>query len=223
MSIGEDAAITIQVQNSGFVTREVRITSQDPYLVPDVSTLVLNPGDRRNVSLTCDARRLGAFASVMGFPVVGNASLSDELVFTGNVELAGAAGFPVAAYIAWQDLCMPGKKRGTGIYEDYDGDGLANVWEFLFASDPGAASSAAGLRIEWMASDRTCLEYHVRNDVPSALLQLEETTDLRRWEPVDIAGASVRSDDNGDGTSTVTIEIPTTGEPARFFRLDFRP
>ncbi|QJE98797.1 discoidin domain-containing protein [Luteolibacter luteus] len=113
---------------------------------------------------------------------------------------------------------------------DDDGDGIANLWEFLFSATPpfqpldptindsGALNQSASVDV----SGHMRLHLTVPNIFPEGLsVRVQGSNDLINWGPVATDGGI--DADNGDGTSTrVWTQINPTGSDAamRFMRAE---
>lgn len=120
---------------------------------------------------------------------------------------------------AWQKIQFP--TNTSSIADDFDSDGLKNLAEFYFATDPNQSDAGSShLPLTSVSDDGPHLRF-VRQQHPGpATLCCEFSTDLAQWHSgvwgVDYDGYTVTS--NGDGTETINLRLIATAT-ARFARL----
>jgi hypothetical protein len=123
------------------------------------------------------------------------------------------------------EICHFGEGGGpnTGRDDDYDGDGMLNIQEFVAGTDPVNPTDAAGLRIEMKNGQIIASFGTIEADGPgcaglSRTYTLEESTNLLAgaWQPV--SGC-----ENMPASGSV-IEVPLAapGARPRFFRTQVR-
>ncbi len=108
---------------------------------------------------------------------------------------------------------------------DFDGDGLSNIAEHAFGSDPYSAGSAhrpVGHSIEVGGVPHVALSFIRRKDLTGAQIVVEVSTDLQDWHtaaPAEVLEHSVT--DNHDGTETVVLAMaaPLGAGERQFMRL----
>lgn len=146
---------------------------------------------------------------------------------TGNSAPSAEAGATTAgapAYQLWLDdhPALPSDMRDPA--DDPDGDGLVNLLEHAFGTDPaGAAGHGALPRLRDDASAPGLFLQFTRNRrSPDLLYQVQSSTTLQGggWTPHPPAGALIEPHPHHSGLETVTLPIlPAAGEDRRFFRL----
>lgn len=99
----------------------------------------------------------------------------------------------------------------TAMTDDPDGDGLVNLFEYLFGSSPGVRNEA--ISGDWKPGGQ--LSFALDEAADRFIdWQPEESTDLQQWLPVP---------DSRVTTHGGIIEITPASGPASFFRLNARP
>lgn len=110
---------------------------------------------------------------------------------------------------------------------DADGDGLADVLEYVFGTQPGVADAAP---VSVSAAGTTTFVFHLVREVssktPDLVLKLEVGPDLESWPQSYAIGAAtdpavpeVVITANGDGTESIDITAPRNGASRLFARL----
>lgn len=92
---------------------------------------------------------------------------------------------------------------------DSDGDGMSDIAEYLFGSDPWDAASRYTVTLTQTAADKQTLSFH---RIAGSSYVLESSTDLTRWDTWKSYPAGIDSDTN------VGLTI-SPGTPARFYRV----
>ena len=104
---------------------------------------------------------------------------------------------------------------------DPDGDGLANLLEHALGSDPANPDStyAPVVNIVQDGSGESFFSFqYTENKAATDVTTLvEQSADLKTWEPIDLNEAAVSTLDRGDLNQT-SVYIPTSSG-ARFFRI----
>ncbi len=88
-------------------------------------------------------------------------------------------------YLAWQEEVFPGDTENVGSLDDFDGDGLANLIEYLLGSDPKEFTSNPGT-IAVDDQDGLVMDYTRRADRTDAVLTVWQSTGLDLWEPAEV-------------------------------------
>lgn len=162
-------------------------------------------------------------------------------VFSESTGVLTLAAPEPGTYTAWIDGFFPGETGGhiTGARADPDGDGLANIVEFILGGDPGRQDSAitpgsARVTNPPGLPSGEFLRFSFRRTSASRDAGVEPlvefSDDLETWHPVidgeNGAVMAVTADTYGPGIDRVEIFIPATGEARMFARLagiDTRP
>lgn len=112
----------------------------------------------------------------------------------------------------------------SGSLADADFDGVSNLLEHVFGTDPRDASSI-DLPSVAMVSDGgetyAELSYRLRQGLTGFRIRIEASSDLAEWRNAD-GNFTIQSDlDNGDGTSTLTArdENSAGAQLGRYFRI----
>lgn len=116
--------------------------------------------------------------------------------------LAVIPALPRGFELAWPDLA----DQPLG---DQDGDGIANLLEYAFQSDPSQATSMPNLPQPTLDSQFLKLQFLVPAGVADVEYGAEYTPDLKEWFPVPDAGSS----------GLRTFQVPVVPGENRFLRL----
>lgn len=92
----------------------------------------------------------------------------------------------------------------TNLSLDPDNDGLTNLQEFLFGTNPALADSASFTNT--FDGDRFIMEVTVRNGADGASIRAEESSDLSDWNPALYLGRR----NNGDGLTSQLLFTSST-------------
>ncbi len=112
-----------------------------------------------------------------------------------------------------------------GRFDDEDGDGVINFFEFLHGSNPLDASDAPvvtasvqTIDVDGVTDDYFTLTYRESTSADGTLT-VEVSSDLSNWSSAPLLIEEVANIDNGDGTSTITIRLaaPVSPEQGRIF------
>jgi hypothetical protein len=109
----------------------------------------------------------------------------------------------------------------SGNEADPDGDGIANVCEFLYGLNPTVPDAASG-NLPALSQDHgnLKLQFIRRQQTGPAIWTYDFSTDLNQWSPgvagVDYSNFTVVA--NSDGTETVSFRLVPAGNP-RFVRV----
>ncbi len=131
---------------------------------------------------------------------------ADNIFGTGPASVESAAT-PLDAREAWRALAFSPRQIADGLAADAadpDGDGLANLLEYAFGSDPLRSDGAAPVSASRTgAPSRLAVTFPLLADRPDITLTVESSSDLATWFPIarSVAGGAVRA-----LTNTVTVE-----------------
>jgi len=107
---------------------------------------------------------------------------------------------------------------------DADGDGQANLLEQALGSNPLDRSSTSTPHIEIVEDGQSFLfaniQYSVSKTIAGAEVVLEQSTDLKNWEPVDLSDASISSLDRGE-SELRSIYLPVESNQL-FYRVQVK-
>ena len=137
--------------------------------------------------------------------------------WAGSVDLGGSG---VASFAAWQARWFtPDQIAAQGLSADTDGDGLNNLGEYAFGTDPrtaGTREAAAGVAAPGIPP---AIAVRRRVDAQGVQWQFEASTSLGNptWDVLPVAPEDTTV--HGDGTETVTWRAPATGDARRFVRV----
>ena len=109
-----------------------------------------------------------------------------------------------------------GRRRQAG--DDGDRDRFVDLMEYALGGDPADPTTPRGLQLVWNApTTRMVMSYDRPTGLPDILYAVETSIDLEAndWEPLTAVPSTI---DNGDGTETVSHELPAMPE-AMFCRL----
>lgn len=122
-------------------------------------------------------------------------------------------------YASWKAAHFP---NGEPVSSDPDGDGLENVLEYAFDTDPAVPENPADILpvlTTEPASDGnggTVLHYRYRRpaDRPGVVWRVEASANLRDWTEIDDASGGIEN-----GTELRLLSLPTTPGTPQFLRL----
>ena len=104
---------------------------------------------------------------------------------------------------------------------DPDGDGLANLLEHALGSDPASPDSTHSPAIDIVedGSGETFIAFHYTENksATDVTTLVEQSINLKTWEPIDLNEATLTRIDRGNLTET-TVYLPTSSG-ARFLRI----
>jgi hypothetical protein len=112
---------------------------------------------------------------------------------------------------------------------DEDGDGFSNSVEFAFGLNPRASDRALTQHGTDKVDDVTYLTVTFRRQMTGIHYEVQQSTDLVTWTPIDLPGNRVgAATDHGDGTQTWRVRgtIPLSGngaQPRAFLRVKASP
>lgn len=126
-----------------------------------------------------------------------------------------------AAYFSEAELLDP---TISGPLADADRDGVGNLLEHVFGTDPRDKSSFSLPAISTVTEgDEIYVEltYRLRQGLSGFSPGIEAASDLTDWKDADSEFSTQSNTDNGDGTSTITTRqnTPTGTERTRQFRI----
>ncbi len=115
------------------------------------------------------------------------------------------------------------EKFGTGVNAgnaaddaDPDGDGVPNLLEYAFGSDPTAGYSAVASPSVCVAGDNLVISYFRRVAATDVAYTVEESEDLITWRVVDATPAVLPAD---DGVDLVQVSVPLAGRASLMLRV----
>ena len=112
----------------------------------------------------------------------------------------------------------------SGSLADADFDGVSNLLEHVFGTDPRDASSIDLPSVAIVSDGGETyaeLSYRLRQGLTGFRIRIEASSDLAEWRNAD-GNFAIQSDlDNGDGTSTLTArdENSVGAQLGRYFRI----
>ena len=211
---------------SGIITADKKCSA----LVRETATamdVAISDPTQLGGTITIELAR-SAIAVTSADPAITVLQLSPTVRFTANV--AGALGrtlaftFEDTPFNAWQHAHFPANPSQGAPLLDPDGDGAANLLEFVFGTDPLADSSAqrpVQSVINVAGSDYLALTFRRRTGANGVTVVVESTSDLATGIWLADAVQFGTPTDNGDGTETVTFRdiVPLGSVLSRFLRI----
>ena len=168
-------------------------------------------------------------------PVVVVATDLDGASVTASFDICvpGKAAVALSALALWRQACFNAQALADPAQEstvwgdnaDPDGDGVSNLQEYLFGTDPRHANpgDASTLKIaRGIYPNTVSAIFQRRTDDPSLLYVLETSSDLTQWQPVDpalILQISTAPVSAGVELVTAQIQVPTLVAQPQFFRI----
>lgn len=114
----------------------------------------------------------------------------------------------------WQtDQALP--VNSNDINDDPDGDGITNVWEFYFGTDPMKASSNHSGPAISIEGNMRYLNYQQASGIGGFNLEHTHSTNLANWTPLDTSNLEMTE---ADGIETRRLPLPSGDQG--FFRLE---
>ncbi|MEM9446575.1 MAG: S8 family serine peptidase [Verrucomicrobiota bacterium] len=230
IQIGEADLKTFTITNNTDLEMTIRLNLTNPYFMVPSQSFSMSTNETLEIDVSFNAQRLGVNSGEIEVLVENLPDYRYIISLTSETALYEAEQintnpFPVHSYILWRESTFPTIPANSGLYEDYDEDGTANVLEYIFAQNAlGRGVSNNTPRIEDMSSDRIILTYTRRNEVSDSSLSMQQTSDLRQWHPIKNQDMSVvNTIDNSDGTSTIWIEVLVSDLEKVFIRAGFAP
>ncbi len=133
---------------------------------------------------------------------------------------AAVSATPLLGYAAWSADAFAGATDTNlvGANADPDADGLANLLEYAFATDPLTAGATSSDRpsISADGAGNLVFEFRVAKGRAAIGLAVETTTDLAAWADTGLTPELVA--DEGD-YQRLRVRIPLVGAPRLFVRL----
>jgi hypothetical protein len=138
---------------------------------------------------------------------------------------APTPGAPLAYdFPCWAAQFAPFAQREPG--DDPDGDGLSNLLEFAYGTDPDQSASAHrpdGVVVSALGGDRYALRWRRNTRALGLTATVEISSNLIAWHsgPAHTVVESVTPHPDGSETVIVRDLLSPTQEPRRYFRLRF--
>ena len=122
------------------------------------------------------------------------------------------------AFNEWSSQFFPEQGPGTGIEDDFNGDGMSNLFSYAFGLDPRSSAGSENLPALAREGDDLLISMTVM-DVDGVEVSFESSGDLASWTTLvpDEDYTVETSVDNGDGTRSMTLRIAGAGGGERFF------
>ena len=132
--------------------------------------------------------------------------------------------YSVPAYEQWARTHLPpGNRRSL---DDPDGDGLANLLEFVTSSDPLEPTAGPLFSISAPGTNSARIEFYRNTAATDVLLSLEFSENLRDWTAIPQEGLELLSLDNPDlaedESSLMVRYSPAHSSKQMFYRLRVR-
>ncbi|MGJ8672177.1 S8 family serine peptidase [Rubritalea sp.] len=187
---------------------------ETPQLIGSIS-----PGESDSVYLNIDTGDLteGTYNAFLTFETNDPLNPSQDV----SINLIVLPEFPTSIYTTWLNEHLPSAISNIGFGEDYDNDGLSNGVEFYFSSDPGSHDAKNHLPQVHDSDFGPVLSYTRATDLSDDMLIWKCSSDLKNWSEISTSemtsSRSSTPQDNGDGTTTVTIGLNLIEEPSQFF------
>lgn len=128
-------------------------------------------------------------------------------------------------YSTWQRLHFSAEEINTsnqvGQEDDFNGDGLQNIWAYAFGLDPRthqSGANASSLVVEDSGNKYLALQFRKQTYSEDLMYQLQESNDLHTWSDI-TNPIQILQSDNGDGTESIMLRglIPIA-PPGKWFQ-----
>jgi hypothetical protein len=168
-----------------------------------------------NLQWTCDTSALPAGSNPVQLIATDPAGASTVVSFSLQITAASPQQ-------QWRQTYF-GSSQNSGAAvnsADPDGDGLNNLAEFAFGTNPKFGSSDVGSRVSTDNEDgKMRAIFRRRSDYLSSGINYiyEFSSDLQNWEASPLS-PQILSDDGTMQNLTTEFPILSTGQPSRFFR-----
>jgi hypothetical protein len=197
---------------------------------PRKGILVLrNPSDQLN-SIAIDAAQVfelppGA-ASTYGLSTLfADQSFTNATLVAGQPTVIGLQPFevlvlevtPRLSYADWVQQSFPTNSDPATVTAtaDPDGDGMPNLLEYAFHTDPTTVVSPATLRFS-KSNNSVTLEFNWNLAATEVSWVIETSVDLRSWQP---AAVTAYASYVGSGNMRISAISPVGSESLRFYRV----
>jgi chitinase len=175
-------------------------------------TWSLAPGSALPAGLT-----LSSTGALTGTPDAGNFSFTVRVTDLRNVSADRAFSLAVAAppspYTAWF-ASIPWAAADSSPTADPDADGLPNLLEYAFGSNPLSAASASPPSLQVSGLNLQVSFLRARADLT---YEVQASSDLSSWQTIATNPGSVSA--STPVTVTDTLDLSVSANPRRFLRL----
>lgn len=165
------------------------------------------------------AQAAGSWGSLTSAATNKTARITSDGILNVTTGPAAATG-----YAAWAALPVNGLTAGVndGPTQDPDGDGIANLTEFVLNGNP-SQNSAAILPAATVSPATLTLTFKRRDDAePGTTVILQHSTDLQNWTDVTIgpvSSGSLTVTENGAAADDIVVTLPRNGAVRQYARL----
>jgi hypothetical protein len=157
----------------------------------------------------------------------GNPDHGNALSWRASKALGGSPGISEPAGVSY-NIWSANFELGGGRFDDEDGDGIINFFEFLYGSNPLDVSDAPvptasvqAIEVDGVTDDYFTLTFR-ESTTADGRLSVEVSSDLDNWSDDPPLVEQVSSIEHGDGTKTITVRLTTPASPEQgriFLRL----
>ena len=182
-----------------------------------LSGVPTNPS-AETISFALSATNVNNFSGTRGVEIEVNGA-DGEVEFTPILPGGGYAGWVESVTASNPDV------QNTGVSEDFDGDGIANLLEYVLLSNPAVDQPNSPLPEVLISESANEYVFSYTRGV-SSLVDTEQfflySTDLETWESINltgIIGSEVEIQDLGNGSQEVEVLLESTNlaEDGRIF------
>ncbi len=128
-------------------------------------------------------------------------------------------------YSTWQRLHFSTEEINTsnqvGQEDDFNGDGLPNIWEYAFGLDPRinqSGTNASSLVVQDSGNEYLAIQFRKQTYSEDLIYQLQESNDLQIWSGT-TNPIQVLKSDHGDGTESIVLRgVNPLAAPGKWFQ-----
>jgi len=183
---------------------------------PVVGTVA--PGDSEDITLSfsSDDLPVGTVNSTMTLNASDPVNPETAITVEFTVTSSSMTGFPSVAYAEWiagQTSALSSNDEPAPVDPDLDGDGIANVIDFVLGDPEGSSG------IDFGVEDGRYMELGIRDDVPVSVITVLSSTNLTTWTPLPADSYEVEENASTDpGMKDVKIFLGDD-EGSVFYRI----
>lgn len=121
----------------------------------------------------------------------------------------------LSGVVVWQDGQFSGESENTGLEDDFDGDGVQNIFEYVTGTDPKDPSSHSG-PVVTEESGYLTIALGKAPGIDGVSLEVEISKDMVSW---DTTGVVIITDDANLLKARVNLPMTDPTVPERFLRI----